>query len=101
MSLVLCVFPFLAVIVLTNPNEKWPYYTPQLAFVLIYIVCIALGISIGAMLSWHLWLVIKGQTTVENHDSIYYRRVAKKRGGAAVSSLPIYCPSDPSCRGIR
>jgi hypothetical protein len=84
-----------------KPNKKWPYYTPQLAFMLIYIICIALGIAIGAMLTWHLWLVMKGQTTVESHDAVYYKKMAKERGGAAVSSPPIYCPSDPSCSGIR
>jgi len=68
---------------------------------LIYIVCIALGVAIGAMLAWHLWLVIKGQTTVENHDATYYKKVAKKRGGATVSSLRIDCLGDPSCRGIH
>ena len=82
-------------------NKKWPYYTPKLAFMLIYIICIALGFAIGAMLSWHLWLISKGQTTVENHDASHYKGVAKKRGGAAVSSLHIRGESDPSCRGIR
>ncbi len=53
---------------------------------LIYIVCIALGIAIGAMLAWHLWLVIKGLTSVENHDASHYKKVAKARGGAIVSS---------------
>ena len=84
-----------------KPNKQWPYYTPQLAFMLIYIVCIALGIAIGAMLAWHLWLVIKGQTTVESHDANYYKKVATKRGGATLSSLPIHCSGDSSCRGIR
>src|SRR5258706_14759639 len=69
-----------------KPNEKWPYYTPQLAFMLIYIVCIALGIAIGAMLAWHLWLVIKGRPSVENHDASHYKKGAKARGGAIVSS---------------
>ena len=82
-------------------NEKWPYYTPQLAFVLIYIICIALGVAISAMLAWHLWLVIKGRTSVENHDASHYKKVAKKRGGSIVSSLSVYRPSDPSCRGLR
>ena len=68
---------------------------------LIYIVCIALGFAIGAMLAWHLWLVIKGQTSVESHDASHYKKVAKKRGGAALSSWRIYCSSDPSCRSIR
>ena len=57
---------------------------------LIYIICIALGFAIGAMLAWHLWLIGRGQTTVESHDASHYKKVAKNRGGAAVSSLHIH-----------
>jgi len=70
---------------LFNVFSDWPYYTPQLAFMMIYIVCIALGIAIGAMLAWHLWLVIKGLTSVENHDASHYKKVAKTRGEVFVN----------------
>ena len=98
---VTCVFPLLRGHHTDESNKKWPHYTPKLAFMLIYIICIALGFAIGAMLAWHLWLVSKGQTTVENHDASHYKKVAKKRGGAAVSSLRVRGEIDPSCRGIH
>jgi len=96
-----CVFSLIAQPLTDEPNKKWPYYTPKLAFMLIYIMSIALGVAIGAILAWHLWLIMTGQTTVENHDASHYRGVAKKRGGATVS----LCVSIPRliscCRGIR
>jgi hypothetical protein len=68
---------------------------------LMYIVCLALGVAVGAMLAWHLWLVSKGQTSVENHDASHYKKVARKREGATVPSLRTYRSTDPPCRGIR
>lgn len=79
-------FPLLRGYNTDESNKKWPYYTPKLAFMLIYIICIALGFAIGSMLVWHLWLISRGQTTVESHDASHYKNVAKNRGGAAVSS---------------
>ena len=89
-----CVFSLIVQPLTDEPNKKWPYYTPKLAFMLIYIMSIALGVAIGAILAWHLWLIMTGQTTVENHDASHYRGVAKKRGGATVSPLRIYSSTD-------
>lgn len=59
---------------------KWDHQTPQIMFMLIYIIAIAMGLAVTAMVSWHLWLVSKGQTSVENHDASHYRKIASSRG---------------------
>jgi palmitoyltransferase len=53
-------------------------------FLLIYIIALALGIAVGAMLSWHLYLISKGETSVENHDFGTYRKLAKGRGQVSI-----------------
>lgn len=67
--------------------RKWPHRTPQVIFLLIYIISLALGLAVGAMLSWHLYLISKGQTTVENHDFATYRKLAKNRGEVGTTSV--------------
>jgi palmitoyltransferase len=61
-------------------------------FLLIYIIALALGIAVGAMFSWHLYLISKGETSVENHDFGTYRKLAKGRGQVStrVAFTPIY-----------
>lgn len=67
----------------------WPHRTPQVMFLLIYIVAIALGIAVSAMLSWHLYLIGRGQTSVENHDFSQYKKVAASRGQTFVNSYDL------------
>jgi palmitoyltransferase len=49
-------------------------------FMLIYIIAFAIGLAVTAMMSWHLWLISQGQTSVENHDASHYRKMATSRG---------------------
>lgn len=36
-------------------------------------------LAVGIMLSFHLWTVAHGETTVESHDHEVYRKIAKSR----------------------
>ncbi len=67
-------------------SQKWPHTTPQVVYMLIYIICFALGLAVSAMCAWHLYLVSQGQTSVENHDASTYRKVAASRGETFVNA---------------
>lgn len=67
-------------------SNSWPHATPQVIFMLIYIICFALGLAVSAMCGWHLYLVSQGQTSVENHDASTYRKVAASRGETFVNA---------------
>lgn len=57
---------------------------PQLPFILIYILSVVLCIAVSIMLSWHLWSICKGETSVEGQDHEVYRNVAKQRGDVSL-----------------
>ncbi|KAI5119969.1 hypothetical protein M0805_004348 [Coniferiporia weirii] len=61
-------------------SYTWTHWTPEILFSLIYILCVVLCLAVGAMLSWHLWSICSGETSVENHDHDFYRKFAKDRG---------------------
>ncbi|KAL5526287.1 hypothetical protein ACEPAF_8010 [Sanghuangporus sanghuang] len=58
----------------------WTYWTPPIMFSLIYILSVVLCFAVGVMLTWHLWGIAKGETSVESHDYDVYRKTAKERG---------------------
>jgi len=70
-------------------DHDWPHFMPQLAFILIYILSIVLCIAVGIMLTWHLWSVSIGETSVEGQDHNVYRNVAKQRGDTFVNSYDL------------
>jgi len=45
-----------------------------------YILSVVMCLVVGIMLSWHLWTVSLGETSVEAQDHDVYRKVAKGRG---------------------
>ena len=53
--------------------------TPTWAFLLCYILSVVICLTIEVMCTWHLWNVVKGETTVENHDFEAYCKLAKSR----------------------
>lgn len=53
---------------------------PQVVFILIYVLCFVLWLAVSIMLTWHLWGVVKAETSVEGQDHDIYRNVAKQRG---------------------
>ncbi|KAF8702223.1 hypothetical protein AX14_014457 [Amanita brunnescens Koide BX004] len=65
--------------------DDWPYLLPQSAFVLIYLLAIVLCIAVALMLSFHIWGIVVGETSVESHDFPMYRERAKSRGNTFVN----------------
>lgn len=61
-------------------DHAWPFsYAPRVLFMLIYFMAAVMGLAVGVLACWHLYLVAKGETSVESQDNAYYRDIAKKR----------------------
>jgi hypothetical protein len=48
--------------------------------VLIFVLSVAVGMAVGLMLAWHIYLVLTGQTTIEFYFNRYRMQTAKERG---------------------
>ena len=58
---------------------------------MMYILCIVLCFAVGVMLSWHMYGVMWGETSVEAQDHEQYRRRAKERDEEFVNSYHLGC----------
>lgn len=47
-----------------------------------------MGIAVAILVSWHLWSVAVGETSVEGHDHDVYRRMAKSRSEVSLRAAP-------------
>lgn len=54
-----------------------------------YVLSVVLCLAVAIMLSWHLWSVCQGETSVEGLDHEVYRSVAKERGDIFVNSFDL------------
>lgn len=70
-------------------SRKWDYWTPEMAFVIIYILCLALGLAVSVMLLWNLYQIGQGVTTVEGYDHGIYADRARSRGETFVNSYDL------------
>jgi hypothetical protein len=48
--------------------------------VFIFVLSLAVGLAVGLMLAWHLYLVLSGQTTIEFYYNRFRGQIAKERG---------------------
>jgi hypothetical protein len=51
-----------------------------MAYIIIYILCLALGLAVLVMLLWNIYQIGKGVTTVEGYDHGIYADRARSRG---------------------
>jgi len=58
----------------------WPFWSPRIFMILTWVLALAIGVAIAIMFGWQLWLVAKGETTVESSDNEYYRTLFSQRG---------------------
>lgn len=58
-------------------------------FSLVFILCGVLGFAISIMLSFHFWVVLNGETSVEAQDHDAYRRRAASRHEAFINSYDV------------
>jgi palmitoyltransferase len=45
-----------------------------------------IGIAVPILLTWHLFLVARGETSIESHDNDYFTKKAKKEGLVSLSN---------------
>lgn len=74
---------------ITFDTNRWPHYTPEVMFAMIYILAVVLCFAVGVMLAWHLWGVTNGETSVEAQDHEQYSNRAKARDEVFVNSYDL------------
>ncbi|KAI8068223.1 DHHC palmitoyltransferase-domain-containing protein [Gongronella butleri] len=60
--------------------SEWPYYYPRPLMAFSFILAICMGVAIMGLCSWHYYLVMTGQTTVEFYNNYYEMDVARNQG---------------------
>ncbi|KAG6917728.1 hypothetical protein DXG01_001379 [Tephrocybe rancida] len=76
-----------------SAQTEWDHRVPQLAYIVVYLVSAVLCLAVGIMLSYHVWSISWGETTVEGQDHEVYTKKAKSRGETFVNSYdlgPLY-----------
>ncbi|KAH8822858.1 DHHC palmitoyltransferase-domain-containing protein [Flagelloscypha sp. PMI_526] len=68
---------------------KWPHRSPQVIFMLAYILSFVIMFAIGIMGGYHLSIIMYGETSVEAQDFLYYTKMAKERGDHFVNSYDL------------
>ncbi|CAD6909088.1 unnamed protein product [Tilletia laevis] len=66
----------------SNDDASLPHFAfwTRIFVLLSLLVCALMGFAVATMLLWHMFMVGKGETTVESHDNGYYRKLARRRG---------------------
>jgi hypothetical protein len=74
-----------------NAEGKWAGYTPRIAFTLLYVLSIAIGVAVPILGGWHVYLASRGETSIESHDNSYLEGKAKAE--RLVRLRPAICDS--------
>ncbi|CAG8598479.1 1715_t:CDS:2, partial [Scutellospora calospora] len=53
---------------------------PRPYMALSFLLAVAIGLALGGMCSWHYYLIMTAQTTVEFYNNQYAKRAAKAKG---------------------
>uniref|UniRef100_A0A8H7Y2A7 Protein S-acyltransferase n=1 Tax=Psilocybe cubensis TaxID=181762 RepID=A0A8H7Y2A7_PSICU len=69
--------------------KPWDHHVPEIMFAMMYILSIVLCFAVGVMLSYHLYGISWGETTVEAQDHDEYRKKAKARNEEFVNSYDV------------
>jgi len=70
-------------------GEVWTYRSPPVAFLLVYILSVVLCLAVTIMITWHIWGIANGETSVESQDHEHYRKVANGRGETFINSYDL------------
>lgn len=73
-------------------QTHWSYDVPEVWYILIYLLSVVLCLAVGIMLSYHLWGIASGETSVESQDHEIYRSRAKSRGEVCAHVLVLILP---------
>ncbi|KAF9584511.1 hypothetical protein BGW38_006196 [Lunasporangiospora selenospora] len=61
-------------------GNNWPYWLDRAVVAFSIVLAVAIGLAVGGMGSWHWYLTLTAQTTLEQYNNSYIRKVCKKRG---------------------
>ncbi|KAG6901654.1 hypothetical protein C0995_009545 [Termitomyces sp. Mi166 len=70
-------------------QTEWKHRVPALVYIIIYLLAAVLCLAVGIMLSYHVWSISCGETTVEGQDHEVYTKKAKSRGETFVNSYDL------------
>lgn len=62
---------------------------PRPYMALTFLLAVAIGIALGGMCSWHYYLVLTSQTTVEFYNNQYAKRSARQKGEVYVNPYDV------------
>lgn len=68
--------------------------SPEVAFLLTYLLAAVLFLAVVVMTSYTLWSIARAETSVESQDYEQYRKVAKGRGEDFVNSFDLGYATD-------
>lgn len=60
-------------------KPEWPAMTPPIVYTLMWVLSVALGLAVPMLLFWHIYLISRGETSIEGHDNDYFAKKAKER----------------------
>lgn len=70
-------------------DDTWNHYSPEIAFLMEYILAVVMFFAVTVMGGYHLWSIANAETTVESQDHEHYRKIAKSRGDVFVNSYDL------------
>jgi len=69
--------------------HAWSYNVPEVIYIMTYILSVVICLAVGVMVSFHLWGIANGETSVEAQDHEVYRTRAKSRGETFINSYDL------------
>ncbi|KAF9391881.1 hypothetical protein BGX21_011129 [Mortierella sp. AD011] len=65
--------------VLKYDHDNWPYWLDRAIVAFSVVLAVAIGFAVGGMACWHWYLALTAQTTLEQYNNAYIKKICKKR----------------------
>ncbi|KAF9976684.1 hypothetical protein BGZ73_008081 [Actinomortierella ambigua] len=72
--------PFLLAAEADFDGNSWPYWMDRALVAFAEVLAVAIGLAVGGMACWHWYLALTAQTTLEQYNNTYIRKVCKNKG---------------------
>lgn len=59
-----------------------------------WVLSVAIGFAVPVLGGWHVYMVARGETSIESHDNDYLERKAKEEGLVSRSSVRLSVAAD-------
>ncbi|KAK3840547.1 MAG: DHHC palmitoyltransferase-domain-containing protein [Linnemannia elongata] len=63
-----------------SSDNNWPYWLDRSLVAFSEVLAVAIGVAVGGMGAWHWYLALTAQTTLEQYNNAYMKKICKKRG---------------------